>query len=253
MVGDAEMAGDRPEWFRAWFGEAYLELYPHRDEAEAEAGVHLFFAASGLAPGSRVLDVACGAGRHLRFLRQGGQAAVGLDLSIHLLQRAREASGTDPLTRADMRCIPFADASFDAVTSFFTSFGYFDSPEEDAGVAREIRRVLTDEGSFMLDFLNADRIRRDLVAEDVRIISGHRVHQARSIERDVVVKRIRIESDDGRRTIGEFEERVRLYDAEALESELARAGLAPQNRYGDYSGGAFTTDSPRLIIAGRST
>jgi hypothetical protein len=68
----------------------------------------------------------------------------------------------------------------------------------------------------------------------------------------VVVKRIRIESDDGRRIMREFEERVRLYDAEALESELARAGLTPEMRYGDYGGSLFDRDSPRLIIAGRA-
>lgn len=246
------MTVERPEWFRDWFGEAYLELYPHRDEDEAEAGVTLFLEASDLAPGARVLDVACGAGRHMRSLRRHGMAAVGLDLSLPLLERARRLGPLDPLVRSDMRRLPFANASFEGVTSFFTSFGYFDSAEEDAGVAREVRRVLSASGRFMLDFLNADLIRRSLVPEDVRIISGHRVRQTRSIEDGVVVKRIRIESDDGRRIMREFEERVRLYDAEALESELARAGLTPEMRYGDYGGSLFDRDSPRLIIAGRA-
>ena len=249
-----EMTRDegRPEWFREWFGEAYLELYPHRDEEEAEAGVRLFLEASDLGSGASVLDVACGAGRHLRSLRRHGLAAAGFDLSEHLLSSARRLGPDDPLARADMRHIPFANGSFDAVTSFFTSFGYFDSPQEDAGVAREVRRVLKDEGQFMLDFLNADLIRRNLVPEDLRIISGHRVRQRRVIEDGVVVKRIRIESDDGGSTTREFEERVRLYEPEELESELRRAGLVPETRYGNYAGRPFGPEAPRLIIAGRA-
>ena len=58
-----------PEWFEEWFGEEYLQLYPHRDDAEAERAVALIADATGLTEGWRVLDVGCGAGRHARAFR----------------------------------------------------------------------------------------------------------------------------------------------------------------------------------------
>ena len=241
------------DWFRDWFGEEYLSIYPHRDEREAEEAVRLFLAAAPPPSAAPVLDLACGAGRHLRELLAAGVPAVGLDLSLELLQRSRRASPRGHLVRADMRRLPVADAVLGGVTSFFTSFGYFATREEDAEVAREMRRVLRPDGAFLLDFLNAGRVREELVAKDVREVRGVRVRQSREILGDTVVKRIRIESgsDDGGPR--EFEERVRLYEPRDLERLLGASGLATTARFGDYGGTPFTPGSPRLILAGRAS
>ncbi len=242
------------DWFRDWFGEEYLAIYPHRDEREAEEAVRLFLAAAPPPPVAGVLDVACGAGRHLRELLAAGVPAVGLDLSRELLRRARGASPRARVVRADMRSLPFADGAFAGVTSFFTSFGYFESRDEDARVVAEMRRVLRPGGSFMLDFLNADRVRADLVASDEFEVRGHRVVQTRWIDGDVVTKRIRIEESarTGARGARTFEERVRLYEAGDLDSILSAAGLSADARFGDYAGGPFGPASPRLILAGHA-
>jgi len=241
------------DWFRDWFGEEYLAIYPHRDEREAEEAVRLFLAAATPPPGTPVLDLACGAGRHLRELLAAGVPAVGLDLSLELLQRARRSSPRARLVRADMRRLPLEDGALGGVTSFFTSFGYFATREEDASVAREMRRVLRPDGAFLLDFLNAGRVREELVSEDVREVRGVQVRQSREIRGDTVVKRIRIETgaEDGRPR--EFEERVRLYEPRELERLLAASGLATTARFGDYGGAAFRSGSPRLILAGRAS
>jgi SAM-dependent methyltransferase len=150
-----------------------------------------------------------------------------------------------------MRLLPFADSSFGGVTSFFTSFGYFDTPDEDRQVLREMRRVLKPGGKFLLDFLNAERVRRDLVEEDVRTIEGGAVKQSRSIQEDSVVKRIHIEPHDGSPP-REYEERVRLYAAPDLESVLSSCGLQTVGRFGDYEGTEYSAASPRLILAGHA-
>jgi SAM-dependent methyltransferase len=182
------------EWFREWFGEEYLAVYPHRDEEEAAEAVRLFLATAGAsARRGRVLDVACGEGRHLRELLAAGVAAVGLDLSSPLLNRARKADPKSRLVRGDMRRLPVAAGSFAGLTSFFTSFGYFADRDEDREVAAEYRRVLAPGGRFMLDFLNAGRVRRELVPRDERTLRGHRVTQERRVDDDTVWKRITIE------------------------------------------------------------
>ena len=129
-----------PEWYRDWFGEEYLALYPHRDAGEAVAGVELVLSTLGNPQGT-VLDLACGAGRHMLELERRGHVVVGLDLSAPLLRQARTSDPGLLLARGDMRNLPFADSSFGLVVNFFTSFGYFAEPEEDLRVLAEIGRA----------------------------------------------------------------------------------------------------------------
>jgi SAM-dependent methyltransferase len=236
------------DWFRAWFGDEYLAIYPHRDAREAAEAVRLFLERIPPPAGS-VLDLACGAGRHMRELLASGLHAVGLDLSMTMLRNAREASPRAQFVRGDMRSLPFRDGSFAGLTSFFTSFGYFATKDQDRIVASEMRRVLGTGGSFMLDFLNADRVRGDLVESESGRIRGYDLEVSRRIEGESVIKTIRMRPEDetGERV---FEERVRLYEPAKLEALLADAGLRTQARFGDYAGAPFAVDSTRLILAG---
>lgn len=239
------------EWFRDWFGEEYLALYPHRDQQEARDAVQLFLTATPPTEGGTVLDVACGAGRHLRELERSGLRVTGLDLSPALLQRARLAGPDDHLVRGDMRQLPFRGGAFAGITSFFTSFGYFEDPREDEQVLAEMARVLAPGGTFMLDFLNAERVRRELVREDVLDADIGRVVQRRSIVEDSVLKSIHIEPHGGGE-VRVFRERVRLYDSGHLERLLSAVGLVTTHRFGDYEGAAYAGCAPRLILAGHS-
>lgn len=240
------------EWFRDWFGEEYLELYPHRDEAEAGRAVALYLEeAPPESLAGPVLDLACGAGRHLRELAETGVAAVGLDLSHTLLSEARRVSPDATLVRGDMRRLPFRDRAFGGLTSFFTSFGYFRSRHEDRAVLREARRILAQGGTFMLDFFNAGRVRDTLVPRDERRVGRRVVTQFREIVDDTVVKRIRIEEPGT--PAREFQERVRLYSPRELGEMLEAEGLHIRRRYGDYGGRRFDAEAERLILVGTAT
>lgn len=243
------------EWFRDWFGEAYLSLYPHRDEAEAEAGVRLFQRETSPRPGGRVLDLACGYGRHLEKLRAAGFRPVGLDLSERLLRDAAKRPGVvGSLVRGDMRYLPFRNGAFDALVNFFTSFGYFASEEEDRQVIREMRRVMRPGGTFLLDYMNAPWVMANLEAESEVEDGDRRVRQRRWIEAGHVIKRIEIFPAVERGRAGDtpqvFHERVRLYPPDELCELLAGHGLEPRARFGDYEGAPFSPDSPRLLLSG---
>ena len=241
------------EWFRDWFGDAYIALYPHRDEDEARAGVELFVESGSPAPGARVLDLACGAGRHLQRLRERGYEATGMDLSAVLLREASRRPGVPgSLVRGDMRALPFGDGSFDALVNFFTSFGYFMTAEEDLGVVREVRRVLRPGAPFIMDYLNAGWVLDRLEPETRTRVNGRDIRQTRWIEDNQVFKRIELFDDDG----GEpevYHERVRLYDPSSLESLLLEHGLTPEDRFGGYDGRPFGPETPRLILRGRAS
>jgi SAM-dependent methyltransferase len=234
------------EWFREWFGEEYLALYPHRDEADAARLVDLLWRSIAWQPGWRVLDVACGPGRHARALEMQGASVVGLDLSASLLRRARQVTGA-PLIRADMRAIPIRPGTMDLTVNLFTSFGYFANDAEHMTALAEMVATLKPGGWFAIDFLNARTVRATLEPRTEAELAGQRVAITRRLtdgER-YVVKEIR--TMDGRC----YTERVRLFDAGDLDEMMQAVGLDTVARFGDYGGGALAADSPRVILLGR--
>jgi SAM-dependent methyltransferase len=234
------------EWFREWFGEEYLALYPHRDSADAERLVVLLRRAVAWEPGWRVLDVACGPGRHARALEQAGASVTGIDLSATLLRRARQVTGA-ALVRADMRALPIRPGTMDLTVNLFTSFGYFADDAEHTSALAEMAATIRSGGWFVIDFLNAGTVRATLLPHAEGELGGQRVAITRKLTDGgrYVVKEIR--TTDGRC----FTERVRLFDQGDLETMMRAAGLDPVTRFGDYDGGALAADSPRVILLGR--
>src|SRR5215218_4546110 len=125
------------EWFEEWFGEEYLRLYPHRNDEDAARAVELVIRTTGFQRGWRVLDVACGAGRHARAFESAGARCIGLDLSATLLRLARQVTDA-PLVRADMRQLPIRPQSMDLTVNLFTSFGYFEQDSEHTSALGEM-------------------------------------------------------------------------------------------------------------------
>ena len=235
-----------PEWFEEWFGEEYLQLYPHRDDAEADRAVALIVRATGLVPGWRVLDVGSGAGRHARAFRAVGARCVGLDLSRALLRIARGVTDA-PLVRADMRRMPIRPGSMDLTVSLFTSFGYFEHDEEHAAALREMVSTIRPGGWFVIDFLNATEVRRRLVTRETLAVQGGEAEVARTMSPDGRYVCKTIVTPGGRR----FTERVRLFDQAQMSAMLSDAGLEVRHRFGDYDAAPIKSDSPRTILAGR--
>jgi SAM-dependent methyltransferase len=235
------------EWFEEWFGEAYLQLYPHRDAAEADRAVSLILDRVGFAPGWRVLDVACGAGRHARAFESAGARCVGVDLSAALLRVARGVTGA-PLVRADMRALPVRPGSMDLTVNLFTSFGYFDRDVEHAAALGEMVATLRPGGWFVIDFLNAAAVRAQLVPSETRRLDGTQVAVRRSVSADGRYVCKTIEPAGGRR----FTERVRLFGPQEIAAMLLAAGLSVRHRFGDYDASPLTAASPRTILLGQA-
>lgn len=232
------------EWFEEWFGEEYLELYPHRDISEATRLIGLLQRELPWRTGWRVLDCACGAGRHLHAIRAAGARAFGFDLSAALLRRAR-ADVTAPLVRADLRHLPYRPGSMDLTVNLFTSFGYFDSDLEHEAALAEMLETVRDGGWFAIDFLYPDWVRRNLVPHETLTIGGRAIEMHRSVSDDGRYVRKRIMLDGGR----QFEERVRLLEAAELERMLTDEGARVTHRFGDYNGGPLGEGNRTILLA----
>lgn len=159
------MRGAKP-WFEEIFNEDYLRtlpfLTPHATQQESE----FLSEALELAPGSQVLDVGCGYGRHAMELAARGHHVVGLDVSLPLLIRGADEAQRRGLSinfvHGDMREITF-DAQFDGAFCVFSTFGYFDD-ETNKRTAANVARALKPGGRFVVDVLNRDYIVADLPA-----------------------------------------------------------------------------------------
>jgi SAM-dependent methyltransferase len=235
------------EWFEEWFGEEYLQLYPHRDDAEAARAVALLAEATGLEPGWRVLDVACGAGRHARAFRAAGARCFGVDLSATLLRVARGVTDA-PLVRADMRALPIRARSMDLTVNLFTSFGYFQRDAEHAAALGEMVATVRPGGWFAIDFLNPSAVRARLIPCERLALQGREVEVTRSVSDDGHHVSKTIRTPDGRR----FVERVRLFEPDEIEAMLDRAGVTVRHRFGDYDASPMLAGSPRTILAGQA-
>jgi ubiquinone/menaquinone biosynthesis C-methylase UbiE len=107
-----------------------------------------------LRPHAAVLDLCCGPGRHSLALAQRGFHVTGVDIRADYLEQARQQAESQELAiefvQADMRqfCRPEA---FDAAINLYTSFGYFEDPDEDHQVLTQVHRSLRDGGALLIN------------------------------------------------------------------------------------------------------
>lgn len=246
-------------WYEASFGREYLDLYAHRDAAEARADIMAIIHLLAPAKDEPLLDLCCGACRHLLVLREMGfSQLVGIDLSQELLRvAAQELNKTAParartwapvhLVRSDMRLIPYQDY-FGTVLSLFTSFGYFETDQQNQAVFDAVFHALKQGGKFLIDYLNRDYVVAHLVERDEQDLPGGHVISTRHLTDGCqrVEKRMTIWTENGRRH--EYLESVRLYTNNEMVSMLSRSGFTDIVSYGTLEGRPFAPESNRLVL-----
>jgi len=242
---------NRAAWYKETFTRSgYLRLYEDVERRAAPAEVQGAARLLNLQPGERVLDLACGYGRHLVELERLGIHGAGVDLSDMLLAHARQYARRDGLplryVRADLRALPFC-GSFDAAINFFLSFGYL-SDDEDALVLRECLQVLRPGGRFLLDSWNAQRVidglRPKVVEEREEAVITERSWYDPSSRRIEWASRAAFH--DG--TTEKWECSVRAYTPRELRRLVAAVGFREVELFGDWAGAPFRPDSPRLLL-----
>jgi SAM-dependent methyltransferase len=235
------------EWFASWFDSPfYRELYAHRSGEEARAFILRLIEKMNLPERASVLDVCCGNGRHSAVFSEKLYKVVGIDLSEKSLEEAKARNLSNAqFYSADARSFELHER-FDCVLNLFTSFGYFETTGEHIEMLQCIYEHLNEEGVFVFDFFNANKVRAQ--GEENRQVKkdGSDFHILKEIKDNRIIKHIRIQKDSSRL---DFEESVALFSPTEIEEMFEAIGFKNIQKYGDYDLGNFDSDeSDRLII-----
>ena len=237
-------------WFETWFNTPYYHiLYKDRNFEEAENFITLLINDLKIPEHSKIIDLACGKGRHAVFLNRMGFEVLGLDLSEESISQNKIfENDTLKFKVHDMREAIYPEIStqkVDAVCNLFTSFGYFESDVEDKKIFRSVDDELVDNGFFILDFLIEQWVKNTLVPKAITTKGDIEFHISKRIEDQHVIKDINFK-DQGEDF--HFFEKVKLHTLEEIGSYAEEFGFERVKIYGDYHLGAFDRDtSPRCI------
>ncbi|HEY0977768.1 MAG TPA: methyltransferase domain-containing protein [Flavobacteriales bacterium] len=205
-----------------WFGTRYYALlYGHRDQLDARAWVDMIIHAMGLVPGQRLLDMACGRGRHAECFAKAGLRVTGVDLSVASIQEATARVPEAVFKVHDFRT-PVSIGDFDAVVCLFTSLGYSKDRDDDRRALRSVHTCLKPGGRLVLDLMNGNVVRRSLVAEERCRVQGVDFSVRRRLHGDGIVKTIAVQDND-RQLL--FEEYVHLWEVDEVQALVEAAGL----------------------------
>ncbi|MBC7920689.1 MAG: class I SAM-dependent methyltransferase [Ferruginibacter sp.] len=237
----------RPEWFLEWFSSPYWHiLYKNRDRKEAHLFMDALASTLRFRPEDQILDLACGRGRHAIYLNQRGFDVTGVDISPENIAYAGQFTNEHlRFLVHDMR-EPFPVFPFDWVLNLFTSFGYFQTEAENFRAIRAVADALRTGGRLVVDFMNTDKILRELKSHETKVIDGYEFHLHKRVREGFILKDIDFEIDG---EIHYFQERVKVLRQDDFERYFDAAGLRPLHLFGDYALQSFDpTQSDRLIF-----
>ena len=257
-----ETMQNKSEWFANWFDSPYYHiLYQNHNAQSAKDFMdNLFqnltpqYTTLGNANSYKILDLACGKGRHSRYMASKGFDVTGTDLSENSINFARQFE-SDNLSffQHDMRK-SFRINYFDFIFNIFTSFGYFDKEADNVTALKCVAEGLKSDGVFILDYFNSNWVRHTMIPNYTQTAAGIDFHIKKHIENGHIYKTIKFEaaSEDGGQSVKtkyKFQEKVRLFSLAEFEDIFETAGLKIIEKFGDYNLNPFDEqNSNRLII-----
>ena len=233
-------------WYEEYFGPDYLLIDIHKNTSKE---VDFIYDVLRLKKKTKLLDCACGYGRHLAPLVKRGIDVIGCDLSQFMLDKAQEKlRGTkkNRLVRCDLRYLPFIKV-FDCACNMFNSFGYFKSEEDNFKVLTSLAKSLKPEGLFLLDHVNRDFIlcsspKKDWFVKDGAIILEKKwidpVKNRSEIDVSVIDKK-------GKR---DYHHSIRVYSFTEIRMLLEAAGFIIIDVFGGFGGEEFDLNHDRMLI-----
>lgn len=221
-----------------FFGELYLRstrplLNPHQTADEAR------FLRDRL-PQGRVLDLACGHGRHQAFTE-----AFGVDFDQMSLRDARKCG---PVARGDLRRLPWRDQSFEGVYCWYNSLGTFEDVEVPK-ILSEVARVTRPGGQLIIQGSHPARAKAQPEASyDGPLAPGDHLREWAKFDaerhRDQITRQLSLA--DGRVLEADFF--IRYYELSEWRALVSAAGFDLTWSLGSIDGSALDEGSMDVII-----
>jgi len=235
------------KWYEAWFNSPYyFVLYEKRDEAEAARFINNLLGYLKPSPKAKILDLACGTGRHARYLAEKGFDVTGIDLAPNSIEEARQYE-QDNLSFYvhDMRNL-FRTNYFDYVFNFFTSFGYFDTEKDHHRVLWSANKALKNDGLLVIDYFNAYHAINNMIPIEEKDRQGIKFNIRKYVRKNKIIKKIRFSDKDETHS---FEERVSIFTLVDFERYFLKCGFRLRDVFGNYDLDQFHYEtSERMIL-----
>tara|TARA_B100001094_G_C18195482_1_gene810489 strand:+ start:6854 stop:7591 length:738 start_codon:yes stop_codon:yes gene_type:complete len=241
---------DNNEWFVSWFNSKYYHiLYADRSDDEAHNFIQRLKNHLSLNPNEKVLDLGCGKGRHSKTLSKFFTALDGIDISKKNIAFAKSnKSKNQNFYLSDMRDFKMSN-SYGYIFNLFTSFGYFDEKSENIKVLENCYQHLKNKGLLIIDFLNAEKIKRTINNnQEIKIINNIIFEIDKYISNNYVFKKIKIIDGD---SVLNFKEKVQLFELDDFIQMLKKTGFNEISAFGDYQMNSYNSNSDRLILAAK--
>ncbi|WP_159023470.1 bifunctional 2-polyprenyl-6-hydroxyphenol methylase/3-demethylubiquinol 3-O-methyltransferase UbiG [Formosa sp. L2A11] len=240
------MIKDNTTWYVSWFDSPFYHiLYKNRDDREAHVFMDALTEYLNIAEDGKILDLACGKGRHSIYLNSLGYNVIGADLSENSINYAKQfENDTLQFEVHDMRTT-FTE-TFDAVFNLFTSFGYFDKDEDNLNTIKAIKKDLNEYGIGVIDFMNPDYVIANLVPEETKVVDNITFYLKRYVEDGHIIKDISFNTDGKDYN---YQERVRAFTLKDFEALFEAANVHLIEVFGNYKLQKFDVNtSERLVM-----
>lgn len=234
-------------WFESWFNSTYYHiLYSGRNTEEAEFLIDNLIQWLQPAPTAKILDIACGKGRHSVYLHSKGFEVIGIDLAENSIVYAQQFEDERlHFFVHDMRKL-FYIHYFDISLNLFTSFGYFNSDRDNVKALKAFAKGLKAGGTLVIDYLNVVKVIAELKQVETKIVQNIEFNIKRKISEGKIIKEIQF-SDEGRDYA--YSEKVQAISLSDFDSLLDQAGLTITHAFGNYKLDEFdAATSDRLLL-----
>ncbi|WP_194767689.1 class I SAM-dependent methyltransferase [Tamlana sp. I1] len=240
------MTNDTANWFTSWFDTPFYHiLYKDRDDSEAHAFMDTLTDYLNLPEHGKILDLACGKGRHARYLNKIGYDVTGVDLSANSIKFAKQFENHRLHFAEHDMCKPY-HKQFDAVFNLFTSFGYFENDADNLETIKAIKSDLNEFGFGVIDFMNSEFVIDNLIPEETKTVDGIDFYLKRFVENGYIIKDITFTVDE---KVYNFQERVRAFTLADFEALFEAADVFLLDVFGDYKLNKFNAKtSERLVM-----
>ena len=237
------------DWFKHWFSSPYYDmLYRNRNDEEAKKFMEKLLAYLQPKPNAKMLDAACGKGRHAKCLADMGFDVIAYDLSDEAIDYAKRFENDNlEFYVHDIRN-PFWINYFDFAFNFFTSFGYFKTKREDDDAMRSLAQSINDNGILVIDYLNVFYVEENFVSSEIKTIDNEKFYITRWQDEKYFYKQIQIEEENySLKDI--VTEKVSKFTLNDFSEMLARQNMQLKDVFGSYSLEKYNDqNSQRMII-----